>query len=45
MQPSAAMALPQQQLEDIRQAIEKDFSEGEHAEDQALGPITYYGSM
>jgi hypothetical protein len=28
MQPDAALALPQQQLEDIRQAIEKDFSEG-----------------
>lgn len=28
LQPAAALALPQQQLEDIRQAIEKDFSEG-----------------
>eukprot|EP00882_Tetradesmus_deserticola_P019053 GHRQ01020498.1.p1 GENE.GHRQ01020498.1~~GHRQ01020498.1.p1 ORF type:complete len:205 (+),score=42.52 GHRQ01020498.1:143-757(+) len=30
MQPSAALALPQQQLEDIRQAIEKDFSQGQY---------------
>jgi hypothetical protein len=28
LQLNAALALPQQQLEDIRQAIERDFSEG-----------------
>lgn len=28
LQPAAALALPQQELEEIRQAIEKDFSEG-----------------
>lgn len=28
LQPSAALALPRQQLEDIRQAIERDFSDG-----------------
>jgi hypothetical protein len=45
LQPSAALALPQQQLENIRQAIEKDFSEGGHAENQLAGPITRYDSF
>ncbi|WIA33788.1 hypothetical protein OEZ86_006901 [Tetradesmus obliquus] len=30
LQPAAALALPQQELERIRQAIEKDFSEGQY---------------